>query len=73
MTDLLIYSPLKTKKANFFETNFGGLPVAKNAQEFDWPNCTHCQLPMQFLGKIASENRLYQIFMCQNDPGVCEE
>ena len=73
MVDLLIYSPIKAQTASFSETRFGGLPVAEKPQEFEWPCCAYCKLPMQFLGKIASGNRLYQIFMCQNDPGVCEE
>lgn len=70
MVNLLIYNP---GKANISETSFGGHPVANNPSEFKWPICKYCQLPMQFLGKIASGNHLYQIFMCQNDPGCCEE
>ncbi|HWV14982.1 MAG TPA: hypothetical protein VN030_06080 [Cellvibrio sp.] len=54
-------------------TSFGGYPVKNSAEAFTWPACAYCHLPMQFLGKIAHEAHLYQIFMCQNDPGVCEE
>jgi hypothetical protein len=70
MVNLLIHNPIK---ASLSETSFGGHPVKNNLDEFNWPICACCSLPMQFLGKIASENYLYQIFMCQNDPGVCEE
>jgi len=55
------------------ETSFGGKPVKNIGEEFHWPVCKCCNLPMQFLGKLAEDNILLQIFMCQNDPGMCED
>jgi hypothetical protein len=55
-------------------TRFGGLPsVAKGG--FAWPTCRICSGNMQFVGQIRSEllQRLYLAFMCQNDPGMCDE
>jgi hypothetical protein len=70
MINLLVHNPAKSDLA---QTSFGGLPVKNESEEFNWPHCSSCKLPMQFLGKIAQGNYLYQIFMCQNDPGCCEE
>lgn len=70
MVNLLIYSQ---ENPIIFETSFGGYPVKNTSEIFSWPVCACCNLPMQFLGKIAYTTNLYQIFMCQNDPGVCEE
>ena len=70
MVNLLIFNPIQ---ANLSETSFGGYPVKNKLEEFNWPVCSCYMLPMQFLGKIASKSYLYQIFMCQNDPGCCEE
>lgn len=53
--------------------SFGGLPVKGVDQDFQWPMCKFCNRPMQFLGKLAVNERIEQIFMCQNDPGLCEE
>jgi hypothetical protein len=58
-------------------TRFGGLPLIPRGAEFQWPECSTCRGAMQFLGQIAlddsSTNRLALIFMCQNDPGLCDE
>lgn len=55
------------------ETTFGGIPVFNKGEEFDWPTCSNCNGHMQYLGRISDENHLHLIFMCQNDPGCCEE
>jgi hypothetical protein len=54
---------------------FGGLPVAPNASTFTWPHCKTCGGPMQFLGqlRIPKTEKLVLLFMCQNDPGLCDE
>lgn len=46
---------------------------------FDWPLCDECDGPMQFLAQVrlddidAADAALLSIFMCQNDPGLCDE
>ncbi len=55
------------------ETSFGGLPVKVKGEDFIWPSCECCKGTMQFLGKISTDQGLQQVFMCQNDPGLCEE
>ncbi|XUY30202.1 hypothetical protein RMR21_023860 (plasmid) [Agrobacterium sp. rho-8.1] len=55
------------------ETSFGGLPSTDDS--FSWPACKSCGGNMQFLGQVrrTGAQKLYLIFMCQNDPGVCWE
>jgi uncharacterized protein YwqG len=63
-------------------TRTGGIPLAPSG--FSWPTCAECAGPMQFvaqvlLGDLAPraedqhQRGLLSIFMCQNDPGLCEE
>jgi hypothetical protein len=58
-------------------TRFGGLPLIPIDMQFEWPTCATCAGPMQFLGQIGLEDpdatRLLLLFMCQNDPGLCDE
>lgn len=54
-------------------TSFGGWPVRGVDEDFEWPICKSCNCPMQFLGKLSVGDRIEQIFMCQNDPGLCDE
>ncbi|MCW8128685.1 hypothetical protein [Microbulbifer halophilus] len=54
-------------------TSFGGLPVKGLDEDFQWPICQSCNGAMQFLGKLAVDGRIEQVFMCQNDPGLCNE
>jgi len=58
-------------------TRFGGLPLIPTDSAFLWPTCSTCSGAMQFLGQILFEDnnatRLVLVFMCQNDPGLCDE
>src|SRR5579871_5778072 len=58
-------------------TRFGGLPLIPGDSNFQWPRCSGCGVHMQFLGQIALEDhdakRLVLLFMCQNDPGSCDD
>lgn len=47
-------------------------------KDFTWPTCRSCKGHMQYLGRIAipgeaSSERYALLFMCQNDPGCCNE
>jgi hypothetical protein len=60
-------------------TRTGGVPHVPSA--FEWPRCRECDGPMQFLAQVsmtdadadAGGTGLLSIFMCQNDPGLCDE
>jgi hypothetical protein len=58
-------------------TRFGGLPLISTESVFQWPACSVCSGAMQFLGQIAFEDgnaaRSLLLFMCQNNPGLCDE
>lgn len=69
--NLLTYSDTFEQLSD--DTNFGGLPVANVGEDFSWPSCDSCKGNMQFLGKINDGESVYLIFMCQNEPGDCEE
>lgn len=60
-------------RAEMSGTSFGGKPVKNVDEDFHWPKCSCCKLPMQFLAKIRVDEELHQIFMCQNDPGMCDD
>ena len=56
---------------------FGGKPSAPEGA-LEWPTCASCDGHMQFLGQIPVETQqgktsLLLLFMCQNDPGLCDE
>lgn len=70
MITLMIHN---SEQAALNATSFGGKPVKNKESEFQWPLCSCCELPMQFLAKILVDSQLHQIFMCQNDPGLCDE
>src|SRR5690554_1548056 len=70
MIQLLVYRKSPEEEPS---TSFGGLPVRGIDESFQWPMCKSCNGPMQFLGKLAIGDRMEQIFMCQNDPGLCDE
>lgn len=69
MVTLIIYHANPHRE----ETSFAGLPLIDQHAPFTWPTCNACHLPMQHLGKIATDLGYEQLFMCQNDPGVCSE
>ena len=65
-------------------TRTGGTPLAPVGTP--WPTCATCDGSMQFLAQIVLEDlgrptsqatshiaRTMAIFMCQNDPGMCDE
>jgi hypothetical protein len=55
------------------ETSFGGTPPYNDGENFVWPTCSNCDGHMQYLGKLADGDHLHLLFMCQNDPGCCDE
>jgi len=76
MISLLIDSPAPDAGASA-ETRFGGQPSAPEGV-LNWPTCKSCEGNMQFLGQLKISNQdsadsLLLLFMCQNDPGLCEE
>ena len=72
MTTLLIHLPDNDDNPTE-KTMFGGKPSAPS-NSFVWPKCKSCQGNMQFLGQIqASPEQLLLLFMCQNEPGLCDE
>ncbi|MEU3409617.1 DUF1963 domain-containing protein [Streptomyces sp. NPDC006670] len=57
-------------------TRTGGTPLAPAGTS--WPTCGVCGGPMQFLAQILLDSQseadgVMAIFMCQNDPGMCDE
>ena len=70
MINLLL---LDEPTSNLNITSFGDRPVHTLDNPLNWPTCTACGGEMQYLGRIKTDLGLEQIFMCQNDPGMCEE
>lgn len=73
MAELLVVDSMPPLVA--LEHSFGGLPVAPVDSRFAWPRCRTCRGPMQFLGRlrIPETPKLVLLFMCQNDPGFCDD
>jgi hypothetical protein len=70
MTTLMIYAG--SGDGTGLATRTGGLPLVP--ADFAWPHCATCTGPMQFLAQLLpAPHRLVSIFMCQNNPGLCEE
>lgn len=69
---LLLLDP-KTPSGPSAETLFGGTPSVDDG--FTWPACGTCTGNMSFLGQIGhpEAERLLLVFMCENDPGTCDE
>lgn len=59
--------------ANLHETSFGGLPVRDKNLPYSWPTCRECEGAMLYMGKIKTDIGLELIYMCQNDPGMCND
>ncbi len=69
---LLLDAPAPAPDA--LEHRFGGAPLVPADGGVEWPTCETCQGAMQFLGQLRLEgDRLLLLFMCQNDPGMCDE
>ncbi len=77
MTDLLINVPNTPDPR--LGTYFGGRPFLPPGETFSWPTCKSCSGSMQYLGRLAvpqadsAEARHALLFMCQNEPGCCNE
>jgi hypothetical protein len=71
MIQLLIHDSSKKDLLN--ETSFGGLPVKETNSNIEWPKCKSCNAEMQYQGKIKTDIGLEMIFMCTNDPGMCDD
>ncbi|WP_242623908.1 DUF1963 domain-containing protein [Micromonospora kangleipakensis] len=75
MVKLMIYAGAAAADAS--GTRTGGVPLTP--PEFEWPRCRECEGPMQFLAQICLADAdpgsagLLSVFMCQNEPGLCEE
>lgn len=71
MPQLLIHDPT-VPAAPTSETYFGGRPSL--IAGLQWPVCSSCHGNMQFLGQLQERaNHHIAVFMCQNDPGMCDE
>lgn len=76
MTTLMVYAGQAA--ADSAATRTGGIPLVPEG--FRWPACRSCEGPMMFLAQVmtadlapGSEPGVLSIFMCQNDPGLCDE
>ncbi|GAA4256748.1 hypothetical protein GCM10022255_070810 [Dactylosporangium darangshiense] len=69
MADLMTYAG--PAPADGPGTRTGGVPLVPAG--FAWPECTECDGAMQFLAQVRLGGDLLSIFMCQNDPGLCDE
>jgi len=62
-----------SKKNVLSDSSFGGLPVTEVGSMIEWPKCKTCGSEMQYLGKVKTDIRLELIYMCNNNPGICNE
>ena len=76
MTTLMVHAG--SAAAGAAVTRTGGVPLVPAG--FSWPACRACEGPMQFLAQVMlggleldDRRGVLLIFMCQNDPGMCEE
>ncbi|MCY0928715.1 hypothetical protein OTB20_21405 [Streptomyces sp. H27-H1] len=70
-TTLMIHSGSAAPDA--LVTRIGGLPLAPAGTR--WPTCTACAGPLRFIVQMVldGERGVLSVFMCANDPGMCEE
>ncbi|MFD9004060.1 DUF1963 domain-containing protein [Streptomyces sp. NPDC059582] len=81
-TTLMTYAGPVDERAPVTRT--GGVPLVPAG--FSWPLCAACSGPMQFLaqlwgtdpggreaGPALPTEGVLSVFMCQNDPGLCDE
>jgi hypothetical protein len=66
---LMIYDGETDTAAALLRT--GGVPLVPRG--FEWPVCRECDGAMQFLAHLPLEAGVVSVFMCQNDPGLCDE
>lgn len=59
----------------FAGARYGGLPSVPDPSTFEWPCCKKCGGEMQFVLQLPAGNHdgFYLVFMCRNNPGMCEE
>lgn len=76
MTTLMVYAGPAAEDAAVTRT--GGMPLVPGG--FSWPTCRSCSGPMMFLAQVMpnepaplGESGVLSVFMCQNDPGMCDE
>ena len=76
VTTLMVHAGLAAADAAVTRT--GGVPLVPAG--FVWPTCRTCGGPMQFLAQVVlgdlgleSQQGVLSVFMCQNDPGLCDE
>lgn len=69
MVTLLTYAGSTTPDAHTPRT--GGVPLVPVG--FEWPVCRTCGGAMMFLAHLPSAEGAVAVFMCQNDPGLCQE
>jgi hypothetical protein len=66
---LLIYDGEPAADAPVLRT--GGVPLVPD--EFVWPGCRECGGSMQFLAHLPLGTGVFSVFVCQNDPGLCDD
>ncbi|WP_406861342.1 hypothetical protein ABZO31_13150 [Streptomyces sp. HUAS MG47] len=49
----------------------GGVPLVPDG--FVWPVCRECGGAMQFLAHLPLPSGVVAVFLCQNDPGMCDD
>ncbi len=76
MPHLFLAAPPPVETA--LTSRIGGRPLAPRGSS--WPTCATCKGAMQFLGQFRIKDfapdlpdRLLSVFMCQNDPGMCDD
>jgi hypothetical protein len=66
VTTLMIYAGSSEEDSPGLRT--GGLPLVPEG--FTWPVCRSCTGSMQFVAQLDAG---LAIFLCQNEPGLCDE
>ena len=49
----------------------GGVPLVPD--EFVWPTCRECGGPMLFFAHLPLDWGVVAVFLCQNNPGLCDD
>ncbi|MFF5932308.1 hypothetical protein [Streptomyces sp. NPDC012508] len=69
MTTLLLHDGATDPAAPV--SRAGGLPLVPEG--FVWPLCAECEGAMQFIAHLDRGADVVSVFMCQNEPGLCQE